>query len=504
MTPYEELIQRAKDVHVLHSVASILHWDQETMMPPGGLEHRARQLKTLATIAHEDFVDPRIGDLLQACEEDPELCKDAKSPEAVNIRELRRSFDRKSKIPKELVAELAETKSLAQHHWALARKASDFDKFKPWLAKMLELKRQEAECLGVPEGGELWDALADSYEAGMCARDLEALFAPLRASLSNLIAELRDGGTEPSDRFNRLALPTLEQEAFVRFVSEKMGFDYERGRLDRSTHPFCGGSHCHDVRLTTRFHEDNVLDALGSTMHETGHGIYEQGLAENAIGTPMGTAVSLGIHESQSRLWENMVGRSLPFLSWLQPQLKDFFGAKTKDFSAAEIYGTANLVRPGLIRVEADELSYNLHVMIRFEIELLFMRGELPISDLPGLWNEKYREYLGIEVPNDRLGCLQDVHWSAGLLGYFPTYTLGNIYAAQFFNTAKAEISGLEEQFADGEFDTLKTWLNEKIHAHGQRYLAPELVSQVSGQAADASFLLDYLQAKLRPVYGMS
>lgn len=500
---YDALISKAKDAHLIASSASMLGWDQETMMPPGGLEHRGRQLAILARTAHEMKTDPRIGDLLAECECDRSVTGDSVSVAAVNVRELRRDYDLLTKIPASLVEEFTRTTSRARHEWAEARKASDFSRFQPWLEKIVELSKQKAKCLSTAATKEPWDALADLYEPGSTAADIERVFVPLRQRLQKLLGELNGGRKKPSNRFNETALPIEKQEAFVKFVSERIGFDFSRGRLDRSTHPFCGGSHCNDIRMTTRFTETCVNDALGSTMHEAGHGMYEQGLLPEHIGTPMGEAVSLGIHESQSRMWENQVGRSRAFWTWCMPKLPEFFGEAVKGFSFEELYEAANIVEPGFIRVEADEATYNLHVMVRFEIERAIMSGAMSVADIPGAWNKAYKEYLGLTVPDDRRGCLQDVHWSMGSFGYFPTYTLGNLYAGQFFEKAQRDMPDLQEQFARGEFGGLKKWLNVNIHQQGQRYRAADLCKVVTGAPLSAEPLIRHLEGKLKPLYGV-
>jgi carboxypeptidase Taq len=500
---YGELIERVTSASLIASTSSLLAWDQETMMPPGGLEYRSRQLAQLASLHHRMMTDDRLGVLLCACEQDAGLLGDQESPQAVNVREVRRRFDRLVRLPTSLVEELARTTSLAHHEWVEARKASDFPRFRVWLEKIVHLTRRKAECLGWPEGGEPWDALAEEYEPGCAAATVEAVFRTLRPRLQKLLADLAAGPRRPSNRFNEVRLPIDRQEAFVRLVAARLGFDFGRGRLDQSAHPFCGGTHCHDVRMTTRFHESNVNDALGSTMHESGHGIYEQGLPPEHIGTPMGTSVSLGIHESQSRMWENQVGRSLAFWRWCHPRLAEFFGDAVTGLGLDDVYGSANVVQPGFIRTESDEATYNLHIMVRFDIERALVRGELDPAGVPARWNVLYKEYLGVDVPDDRRGCLQDIHWSAGSIGYFPTYTLGNLYAAQFFEQACRDMPDLHEQFARGEFDGLRLWLNRNIHAHGQRYRAAALCEHVTGRPLSAEPLMAHLESKLRPLYGV-
>ena len=463
-------------------------------MPTGGAAQRATELALLARLCHDRAVDPALAELLNACEQ--RVDDDAG---LANLREIRRSYDRATRLPADLVAEIAETVSLAQIEWAAARKASDFSRFRPWLEKIVGLMRAVAECLRTGKGPG-WDALAEDFEPGMRAADLGPLFAPLREQLTSLVGGLSNGQA-PDDEIDRVQLPLPRQQAFVRHVAEHLGFDFSRGRLDVSTHPFTGGSHRGDVRITTRFHKDRILDALGSTMHEVGHGLYEQGLPADHLGTPLGEAVSLGIHESQSRLWENQVGRSPQFWQWCTPLLARFFGDDLAAFTSQGLYRSANRVQPSLIRVEADEATYNLHIMVRFDLELALIGGDLAPADLPSAWNEKYRDYLGIEVPDDRRGCLQDVHWSCGLFGYFPTYTLGNLYASQLYAKVLTDIPDLPEAFARGEFTPLKDWLNTHIHAHGQRYRAAELCQRNTGSALSSRPFLDYLQTKLEEVY---
>ncbi len=498
---YEQLLAHIREAGLIGGVGAVLSWDQETMMPDGGVDYRGKQFALLARIGHQMSTTPRIGEWLAQCESDKAFMNGG-SAECAQVREIRRDYDRETKLPETLVSELAEISSKAQHEWAEARKANDFARFRPWLEKLVTLNRSKASCLGVPSGGEPWDALADTFEPGCTAASVTKVFTPLREQLRKLLCDLAAGSKKPSNLFNETALPVDAQMKFSRMVVQAIGFDFQRGRLDTSTHPFCGGSHCGDVRLTTRFTETCLNDALGSSMHEAGHGMYEQGLLAASIGTPLGTAVSLGIHESQSRLWENQVGRSRSFWSWCAPKLSSSFGTATDSFTLDALYGAANIVEPGFIRVDADEATYNMHVMVRFELERLLIDGSLEPKDLPAEWNRLYREYLNIIVPDDRRGCLQDVHWSMGAFGYFPTYTLGTLYAAQFFDAAKRAIPGLEAGFAHGEFKPLLEWLNREIHAHGRRYLPAELCERVTGSPLSSECYLKYLEGKLRPLYG--
>ncbi|MFI4861214.1 MAG: carboxypeptidase M32 [Phycisphaerales bacterium JB063] len=501
--PYDQLISHVKEASLLSSTGSLLGWDQEALMPKGGVEHRARQLAQLARMTHQMGTDPRIEGWLSDCEADTSITAEPTSVAAVNVREVREAYEKATKLPETLVVEISQTTSKAKHVWADARKANDFAAFKPWLEKIVKLNLQKAECYGWDEagGGEPWDALADNFESGMTAAHVSAVFEPLRDRLVTLLDEIRGSSAGPSNAFNELKLPIEQQKAFVTDVARAIGFDFDRGRLDTSTHPFCSGTHCNDIRLTTRFHEDNVNDALGSTMHECGHGIYEQGLLEAHIGTPMGESVGLSIHESQSRMWENQVGRSRAFWRWCYPKLAEHFGDAVGGISEDDVYGGANIVSAGLIRVEADEATYNMHIMIRFEIERALLKGDLSAGDLPEAWNAKYREYLGVEVPDDARGCMQDIHWAMGAMGYFPTYTMGNLYAAQLFEQAKQELGDLDAMFAEGLFTPLRTWLNQNIHAHGKRYKSAALCEKVTGKPLSADPLMRHLEEKLRPLY---
>ena len=498
-----EAIELARDARLLGSTAAILGWDQETMMPGGGLEHRARQLAQLARIEHSMATSERLGELLEKAAEATASLPET-HPDRVNVREFRRDYDKATKLPAALVEELASTSSIAQHEWAEARKASDFPRFRPWLEKIVRLNREKADCFGWDRAnGERWDGLADSYEPGCTAKYVEGVFVPLRKRLQPLLDAVKGSSRRPDGSFNDHPMDLDSQERFARFVSGAIGFDYQRGRLDRSTHPFCSGSHCNDVRMTSRYSKNCMLDGLGSTMHGTGHGLYEQGLDQNWISAPMGEAVSLSIHESQSRLWENQVGRSLPFFRWAKQRMPEHFGNAAGHFSAEQLYSAANVVEPGFIRVDADETTYNMHVMIRFEMERAMISRDLDVKDLPGEWNRLYKDYLGLVVPDDRRGCLQDVHWSGGMIGYFPTYTLGTLYAAQFFEKAKEAMPGLEEGFAKGEFRPLLAWLNANIHRHGRRYLSADLCTHVTGAPLSADPFMRHLEAKLKPMYGI-
>ncbi len=497
---YEGLAARQREVTVLGSVSSLLGWDMEAIMPRAGTDGRAEQSAVMAGLMHEKATAPEVGQMLKECAGNG-FASD--SIEAANIREWQRDYDRARKLPKAHVEEVSRTQTISQTEWVKARANSDFDHFAPHLTKILELTKKTAEYYGWAADGEPYDALLEGYEPGATAKQVGEIFDPLRERLSALIKETQGSTIKPDGSFHSRQVPRVEQENFVRFVADAIGFRFDEGRLDVTTHPFCSGITPGDCRITTRFQDENVMDALGSTMHESGHGIYEQNLNRAAWGTPCGEAVSLGIHESQSRGWENSVGRSRAFWEWCLPHAKTIMPKAMADQTVDSIYEAQNMVQPSFIRVEADETTYNLHIMLRFEIERAMIRGEIEVKDIPAIWNAKFKEYFGIEIDDDANGCLQDVHWSFGLMGYFPTYTLGNLFCAQFFDAAKEQLGDLEAMYREGNFSPLRTWLTENIHQHGRRYTANQLCERVTGKPLSAEPLLKYLDSKNRAIYGI-
>jgi carboxypeptidase Taq len=503
---YAALQSRLRDAATLASVGHLLSWDQETYMPPAAAAARADQCALVSALVHERATAPAVGELIAACEADRALVADPDSESAADIREMRRDYDLATRVPTDLVAEIARTATLSQQAWKEARQKSDFPAFAPWLEKMIALSRRKAECLGIPRGGgELYDALLDQYEPGATARQVERIFAPLRDRLSRLIADLAEAsaGRRPDAAILKVPVPADRQHAFGLEVLKAMGFDLRAGRLDVTTHPFCSGIAPGDTRLTTRYTGEGFLEPLYGTMHEAGHGLYEQGLPKSdRFGRPLADSISLGIHESQSRMWENFVGRSRAFWTWALPLAQRTFAPALDRFTVDDAYRAANLVTPSFIRVEADEATYNLHIMLRFEVERALVNGDLAARDVPGEWNRRFKASLGLDVPDDRRGCLQDVHWSFGLVGYFPTYTLGNLYAAQFWETIRSAIPALDDQIARGQFADLREWLRANIHAHGRRYRAADLCQRLTGKPLSADPLMRHLEGKLRPLYG--
>ena len=503
MSAYVELCRELRRTATLAALVEQLSWDQETMMPPAGASFRAEQTALVARLAHQRFTAPRIGELLDACEAD-ETVRDDELARA-NLREMRRDWERARKLPEDLVAEMNETSSRAMEAWKLARASSDFASFRPWLERQVELNRRKAACWGHPPGGEPYDALVDDFEPGMTGKRIEAIFRPLRAALTPLIAAVAAARRCPDPAPSRIEVPEARQRRLMLAVLERIGFALDAGRLDVSAHPFSIGFGPGDTRITTRYRPDGVLEALGSTLHEAGHGLYEQGLPKaERFGEPLSQPVSLGIHESQSRLWENHVGRSRVFWSWAIGEAGRLLDGEWQHLDAQAVYEAVNTVEPSLIRVEADEATYNLHVMLRFDVERAMIRGDLAPKDLPGAWGERVRGDLGLEVPDDRRGCLQDVHWSMGAFGYFPTYTLGSLYAAQFWEAACEAIPDLGDVIAAGRFEELLGWLRRELHAHGRRYAAEELCRRVTGRPLGHEALLRHLTSKLEPIYGLS
>ncbi len=497
---YEELIRRTKEVSLLGSCGSVLGWDERTYMPRGGAAHRAEQLALLAGMVHERATAPEIGDLLSQVE-GSELAADPRSVAAVNVREVRRSYDRLVKLPRSLVEELARVTTMAQQVWTEARAGSDFGMFRPHLEKVLDLKRQEAAALGTGEAA--YDALLEDYEPGETAANLTRVLGALREELVELVGAIADSGRAPDASVLEGDFPVDRQEAFGKGAAAAIGFDFERGRLDVTTHPFCSGIGPGDTRITTRYNPKVFSEAFFGIMHEAGHGLYDQGLDTEHYGTPMGGAVSLGIHESQSRMWENFVGRSRAFWTHFFPKAQDAFPGALDGVAQDEFIFAINRVQPSFIRVEADEATYNLHILLRFEMEQALIEGDLQAGDVPGAWNETFERYFGLTPPDDARGCLQDIHWSGGGIGYFPTYSLGNLYAAQFTEQARVDLGDLDEPFAEGRFGPLKDWLTEKIYRQGMRYRASELVEEVTGKPLSHRPLMDHLRAKYGPLYGI-
>ncbi len=497
---YQSLLTELREIALLGSVQSVLGWDERVNLPVQGTEHRGNQMALLSRMVHERFTSPRIGELLAAVE-GSDLMADRYGDPAVNVRETRRSYNRATKLPASLVEEMAKTEILSQAAWVEARKKSNYADFEPWLAKFLKLKLQECDYVGYKQSR--YDALLDPFEPDETAAGVAKVFESLRDPLIELVARITASGRPAPLEILERRYPAAAQQQLGRDAAAKVGFDFSAGRLDVSVHPFCCGAGPGDTRMTTRYDENYFGDAFFGVLHETGHALYDQGLPPEHFGTPRGDAVSLGIHESQSRLWENFVGRSRSFWQYFLPKARQAFPQPLRDVTDDQWYSAINDVRPSLIRTESDEATYNLHVLIRFELEQAMLNGDVSTKDLPAAWNDRMKKYLGITPPDDARGCLQDIHWSGGAIGYFPTYTLGNLYAAQFLEQARKDLGDLDAQFARGEFAGLLGWLREKIHSQGKRFTARELVKRVTGKDLSAEPLLAHLRRKAAEVYGV-
>jgi carboxypeptidase Taq len=498
---YEELVQLTREAAVLQSITHLVGWDQETHMPAMGAELRAEQMTLLSGMVHGKTIEPRIGELISACEGDSDVLIDPVA--AANIREMRRDYDLATKLPMELVKEIAECASKGMDVWKSAREKNDFKMFLPWLKKTVELNQRKSACLGEGKAADIYDPLLDTFEPGMTAARTEEIFKPLREFTVGLLDRVKGSGKAIDRGPSVMEFPIGAQKSFVQNVTGQIGFDFDAGRFDDTAHPFCQSLNALDVRLTNRYRADGWADAISSGTHEGGHGIYEQGLLDEHFGTPMGVAISLGIHESQSRMYENLVGRSAAFWEWGHKQACAHFGTDFGGAGAKELYESLNIIEPSFIRVEADEVTYNLHIMLRFDMERAMLSGDLACKDLPGEWNKRMKSDFGLDVPEDRVGCLQDVHWSMGAMGYFPTYTFGNLYSAQFWEAMAKDIPERDAQMARGEFGPILKWLREKIHNHGKMWSAEDLCERVTGEPLKSDALMRHLDAKAQAVYGV-
>jgi carboxypeptidase Taq len=497
---FEELCEHVRLTSLLIANHALLEWDQQTKLPPAASEFRSRQIGYFAGEIHRRKTDPRLGELLQELAS-TDLATDPHSDTGATIREIQREYEKKIKLPAELVEEIATTSSAGQVAWAAARQADNFSQFAPILTRIFELKKQEADAIGYDTCR--YDALLDEYEPGASSIEISEVLEALRLELVPLVAEIADSKSEVQVDILRRDFPASSQEAFVKLVTADVGFDYSRGRLDTTHHPFCTELGPNDCRITTRFDEDFFNMGFFGSLHEAGHGMYEQGLRSEFYGLPPGQYCSLGIHESQSRLWENLVGRRLSFWQHFFPQAQDYFPDSLQDVALTDFYRAINEVRPSLIRVEADEATYNLHIIIRFQLEQEIINGDLEIADLPAAWNAKYRQFLNVEPSTDADGVLQDIHWSAGLVGYFPTYALGSLYASQLLRAAETALGDLDILFRMGEFQPLLDWLREHVHASGRRFSSTDLGERVTNSPLSHTDLIAQLRKKLTPIYGL-
>lgn len=491
MTAFDELMVFQRETEALAQVAGRLSWDQETMMPRGAAPQRAEETAAMETVLHARRVDPKVGDWL-AMIDDANLDDVGRA----QLRQIRRSHERATKVPAALASRIARVTSEAQGIWAAARAAEDVQAFAPTLSEVITLKREEG--LALAAGGDVYDAMLNDYEPGATGAELEAMFGALRPELSSLREAVREAEAPPrlEGRFDEAA-----QMKLTRQLAKTFGYDMSMGRVDKAVHPFSSGSGL-DVRITTRTNELDPFNCFYSTIHEVGHACYEQGIDRAFLLTPLGAGVSMGVHESQSRIYENQFGRSRPFTGWLYGQMREAFG----DFGVPDedvFYRIVNRVSDGYVRTEADELQYNLHVLLRFDLERALMQGNLQVSELEAAWNDRFRADFGYDVDKPSNGVLQDVHWSVGLFGYFPTYTLGNVYAGCLYDALRGDIHTLDTDLAQGNTSAATGWLRQKVQTHGGLYEPRQLIAQAAGKSASETPLLAYLQRKFSQLYNL-
>ena len=489
-TAWASLTERVTELEALGGVVQLLEWDQQTMMPSGGGPQRGTQLSTLTGLMHDRLADPQVGDWLAV------LADESDPVRAAAVRNIQRDHSRAVKVPTRLVADLAKASNDGFAAWMKAREANDFGPFRDALATLIGLRQEEIAALGPADHP--YDTLLDQYDPGTTTAQLVPMFARLRTELAAFIAEV---GDRPGPAAVQGEWDLAGQTRLSNAVIEAMGFRMNDGRLDASEHPFTVGMGTGDVRLTTHLYADDLLGGLTGTVHEAGHGMYEQGLPVRHAGTGLATAAGMGLHESQSRFWENVIGRSLPFFEWLVPRIN----AEWPDsaHTAADWFGHANRVERSFIRVQADEATYNLHIIIRFELELKLLSGELSVDELPAAWNAAYTELLGITPESANEGVLQDVHWSNGLFGYFPAYTIGNLYASAFRYQMEADLPAMWENVAAGEFSAILDWMRTRVHDHGHTMDGPEIFANAVGDRDPVADLMTHLRGRQGALYGI-
>ncbi len=498
--PFQQLRERMAALADLRNVAQLLEWDQQTMMPPRGVVARSETAATVQRISHDMLISDQTGRLIEAAAERLNGAV-PDSDEASLVRVTRRNWEKARRVPSELVSDLARASSVGQQAWVVARENSDFVSFAPYLERNFDLLRQYVDCFDTYECA--YDVVLDDYEPGASTAEVVRLFDELKSALLPLIARVAERADRVDDSCLHGHFPVDRQRVLVRWLVEQMGFDRSGWRIDDAVHPFATGLGSQDVRITTRWDEAFLPTSVYGAMHECGHGLYEEGVAASLQRTPLGHADSLGMHESQSRLWENMVGRGRPFCGVLAPRIAELFGGPVGGLDGETLYRAVNRVAPSLIRVEADEVTYGLHIVLRFELEQELLDGRLATRDLPEAWNAKYKEYLGVDVTDDAHGVLQDVHWAAGLIGYFPTYTLGNMIAAQLFQRAHHDLPDLVPQLGAGQLHGLREWLREHVHRHGAKFSTGELLRRLVGGPIAVAPFGDYLKGKVGHVYDL-
>ncbi len=496
LTRFKAILAEIDD---LFHAQAVLGWDQQTQMPPGGAEDRGNQLATLARLEHERWTSPEMGELLADLEaQAAQLPPDDQT--AALLRVTRRQYDKRVRVPSRWVDEFAQQTTLGQEAWIKARKANDFPLFQPHLEKIIALRREYSTFFAPYD--HVYDPQLDDFEPGMKTAEVQAIFAQVRPVQVELVKAIA-ARPQVDSSFLHQEFPEQDQWDFGVEVITRFGYDWQRGRQDKSAHPFTTSFGAGDVRITTRVDPNFLNTMLFGTMHECGHALYDLGLDPALRRTPLANGASMAVHESQSRMWENLVGRSLPFWRHFYPRLRERFPTQLANVSLEAFYKAINRVQPSLIRVEADEATYNLHIMLRLELEIALMEGSLEVKDLPAAWNARMQDYLGLTPPNDAQGVLQDVHWSSGYIGYFPTYALGNLVSVQLWEKIQKDLPNLEQQTESGEFAELLGWLRQNIHRYGAIYEPQVLVQKVTGSKIDPQPFLRYLKAKYSQIYGL-
>jgi carboxypeptidase Taq len=503
MAAVEELRERLGEIHDLSRAASLLAWDERTMMPAAGAEARAQTLATLARVRHEMFIADDIGELIDRARSEVGEAPHGESIDADLVRVVARDWEKARRVPSDLRAEMAHASSVAETAWVEAKRKSDFEMLLPHLRENVELTRRYAECYdGFPGFSQTYDALLDEYEPEMTTEQMRSVLTALREGLVPLVAEATDNGHGAADDPFAGEFPADRQSEQVTEMIGELPFPEESWRIDPTEHPFALGVSLYDVRLTTRYDESNLAMSLFSAMHEAGHGLYESGVDPELRRTPLSKPRSLGLHESQSRFWENWVARSRPYLERRLPGLRERFPGAFDDVGGEQLYRGANRVERSLIRIEADEVTYNLHILIRFELELEIFEDGLELADLPEAWNARYRDYLGIEVPDDAHGVLQDVHWPSGAFGYFPTYSLGNVIAGQLWEAAGRDLGDLEARIGQGDLSSIGEWLRDRVHRHGRRLSPAEILERAGCGELSVDPLLGHLRDRVELAVG--
>ncbi|HEX6383153.1 MAG TPA: carboxypeptidase M32 [Anaerolineae bacterium] len=498
MSHYQALLEKAHEIHDLDKALALMSWDRETNMPRAGMATRIQQMTTLSRLIHTMSTSDEMGELIErAAAELDGVPYD--SNEASLIRYLRRSYEDACKLPPEFVARVSEVSGQARDAWVQARANDDFASFQPWLEQVVELCQEMAELYGYED--EKYDALLDKYEHGMKTAEVRAIFNAVKEELVPLRQAISERSSTVDDSLLHQPFAIDKQKEFAIYIARAVGYDFDRGHLGTVVHPFATSFSRNDARITTRWYPDFLSPSLFGTLHESGHAMYEQGTLEALARTPLARGTSMGVHESQSRMIENIVGRSHGFWQAHYPRLQSLFPDQLGQHTAEDFYRAINKVQPSFIRVEADELTYNFHIILRFELEQAMLNGDLAVADLPAAWNDKMRELLGIVPPNNTLGCLQDVHWSRPGFGYFPTYALGNLYAAQFYETAVSQNPTIAEELAAGKSSALLAWLRDNIHQHGRKFTPGELVQRVTGKSLSQRPFMRYVTSKFSDIY---